>query len=136
MRKQATYLFVENNSISSYIDKEICKDFELIKKPEVVEGGLQAVKFLESWCSKPQDQKESHSLVVFLEAHISELSAPEILNVVQKKKVASKKGLHFFIMSSHIDKRVRSEFNDFDIIGYIEKPLTPEKLESALQKLN
>lgn len=136
MGKADTLLFVENNRISSYIDKEICKEVDLTQNTVVVEGGIKAIEFINNWRIKSKSQNADFPLVVFLEPQVPELNAPEILKFVQDEEWKNQKEVKIFVLASNLNQRVKSELKGFNVLGFIEKPLTVEKLKVALKKLN
>ncbi|MFC3415332.1 response regulator [Algoriphagus hitonicola] len=117
---------VDDDPINNLINKRLLKK---MKYSENIYEFLEAEKALENIASLPPTQ----SIMVFLDINMPVMNGWEFLNeyLIQFENRKDK----IVILSSSIDFQDRQRAMGYDIVsGFLEKPLTLEKIESQMKK--
>jgi CheY-like chemotaxis protein len=117
-------ILVDDDPINNLINKRLISKLDIAPK---IEEYLEAEKAIEKIRTLDVDQK----IFIFLDINMPVMNGWDFLNqyLIEFKKRKDK----IVVLSSSIDFQDRQRAKEFDCVeGFIEKPLTPEKIKSIL----
>ncbi|WP_026135466.1 response regulator [Nafulsella turpanensis] len=95
-------------------------------------NGLEAIQFIQENCRTGMDGKKQCPDIVLLDLNMPVMDGYEFLEEYSKASNLNKQNIRIVVVSSSDSKRDRDRIADFDVSGYIVKPLTEEKLRPFL----
>jgi CheY-like chemotaxis protein len=96
-------------------------------------NGQEALDFISENCLQPKENNKKCPDVVLLDLNMPVMDGYEFLEEYCKSEQLSKQGIRIVVVSSSDSKRDRERTAQFNVSGYIVKPLTEEKLSPFLQ---
>jgi CheY-like chemotaxis protein len=117
-------ILVDDDPINNLINKRLISKLDIAPK---IEEYLEAEKAIEKIRTLDVDQK----IFIFLDINMPVMNGWDFLNqyLIEFKNRKDK----IVVLSSSIDFQDRQRAKEFDCVeGFIEKPLTPEKIKSIL----
>ncbi len=95
-------------------------------------NGQEALDFITENCLQSKESKKKCPDVVLLDLNMPVMDGYEFLEEYSKSVELSKQGIRIIVVSSSDSKRDREKTAQFNVAGYIVKPLTEEKLSPFL----
>ena len=95
-------------------------------------NGLEAIQFIQENCQGGEVPKKRCPDIVLLDLNMPVMDGYEFLEEYSKTPHLNKQKIRIVVVSSSDSKRDRDRIANFDVSGYIVKPLTEEKLRPFL----
>ncbi|MDQ3393323.1 MAG: response regulator [Bacteroidota bacterium] len=119
-------LLVDDDELFNYIHKEILKNLKVAGKIEVAINGREALKFFK------EDNAEQYPDLVLLDIDMPIMNGFEFLqemsdnfkNILETTKV--------IMLTSSLNERDMKKANEYNVSGYLNKPLTIEKFKEII----
>ena len=127
--KLKSTLLVDDDMVSNFVSERIIKSSNITEELKIVSNGHVALKLIEKCVSSNQSCPE----LIFLDINMPVMDAFDFLylyNRIDKKNKGD-----VVILTSSDNPHDIEHLSQFEIVDYINKPLTKEKMESLTQKL-
>lgn len=95
-------------------------------------NGQEALDFITEKCLQSKDGDKKCPDVVLLDLNMPVMDGYEFLEEFNKSEELGKQNIRIVVVSSSDSKRDREKTAQFNVAGYIVKPLTEEKLTPFL----
>lgn len=130
MEEKRRYLIVDddraNNMLCQIILKKTFEGAEIIS----FEDPRAAIDYIQN---KYSDSTGSQSTVLFLDINMPDLTGWEFLDIFKNFDEAIRKQFTIYMLSSSVDSKDKTLASENPLVeGYIEKPLTREKVKKLL----
>ncbi|CAN5223028.1 response regulator [soil metagenome] len=127
MRKIKKVFLVDDDETSNFLNRILLNQLEIFENIEISKNGKEALKKVMS--TKHFDWPE----LILLDINMPVMDGFEFLEEFYKIKPKTKGTTKVIILTSSNSKRDLEKAKNFKIDGYINKPLTIEKLENYLK---
>ncbi len=132
MRKYKRILLIDDDVASLYINRSVLQDLDIVEHIDVVTNGSSAINYFGERHAHP----ESWPDIILLDISMPIKDGFEVLAESRKHGYFQGKSPKIIMLTSSnriIDHLKASEYG---VVDYLTKPLTAEKLISALSKLD
>lgn|SRR5690554_1339138 len=130
-RKYKCTLVVDDDPISCFINQKILELTKITQQVKIVHNGAEAIKFIRNSIQEPPDKQTLPDLI-FLDLNMPVMNGFEFLSVFQGFPTAYRKEVKIVVLTSSNNIADRKKAKDFNVAGYINKPLTIESARSLL----
>ncbi len=121
-----TVLLVDDDKIVSFLTANSIKKSPTVDNVEVAYNGLEAINFLESSTNHPD--------FILLDISMPIMDGFEFLDTYYKKGLNKKSKIAIYTSSiEEADKEKAKQYSD--VIDFILKPLSADKLQEVIEKL-
>jgi CheY-like chemotaxis protein len=134
MRKLSSILLVDDDNASNFLNKTLIEDLEVAEKVVISKNGREALNFISSCSLQLSDAKESLPEVILLDLNMPVMDGFEFLEEFEKLKINSSKSVLIFLLTSSSNSRDIEKARQYTVAGYLNKPLTEEKVIGILDK--
>ena len=132
MAEDSTILLAEDNSDDIELIKRMFEKNRIGNKLIVIQEGEEVLDYLFRQGSYEGRQYSRPSLIL-LSLNLPKLGGVEILEKISENRKTS--AIPVLVLIAHETEKILVDESGLDIEGYIQKPLTLEKLEKAVEKL-
>ena len=129
MKKINSLLIVDNDPISNMLTSMLFSDFYSHIQISISENGEQALEEIKDCLQKEENCPD----VIFLDVEMPAMDGFEFLD---KLEAHNKNDLPIVMLTSSLHERNQEKAGKYNIKALIEKPLTEEKIERALNELS
>jgi CheY-like chemotaxis protein len=131
--KQVEYIvLIDDDDITNRLHCMLLEDLNVAKSIHVATEGEEALDFLDQLFE--EKQLEPKCCLVFLDINMPGLSGFELLEAIaQREKLAQ--ALQVYLLTSSSSRRDIDMAARYDVAGYLDKPLTEEKIRQAMLSL-
>ena len=124
------YLVVDDDQINNMICRKIIQKTILGSEVQTFTDPDTALIYIKSSFSR----KEAPKTIVFLDINMPAITGWEFLDSFERFDTRVKESLVIFMLSSSVDPNDRQRaLNNPNVTGYVEKPLTIEKVLDLLE---
>ncbi|NQY68859.1 MAG: response regulator [Flavobacteriales bacterium] len=117
-------LLVDDDYVSNFVSKKVIKDNFNIEVVESVSNSIEAMVFL--------DEKEGTPDLILLDINMPMITGFEFLDWYRKSAHVGKAKI--LMLSSILGGSAQEEYEKLDdVMGFIEKPLTKDKISKYLE---
>ena len=135
MKQIKNILLVDDDEITNFLNSQLIEGKEVAENVHTVLNGQEALDYLKKHCIDRSNGERCPS-VIFLDLNMPVMDGFEFLEKFNYLEEIDKNGLPVFILTSSENKSDVSKAERFNVTGYISKPLTTEKVDFAIQKVN
>lgn len=125
-------LLVDDDPINGFLNAQLISRLGIANSVKTTSNALEAVEFIRQCCIL--EEGEFNSMLIFLDIHSSTYNGIEFLNLVNSMTNKVFEKVQIINLSSSMGKVDIDKGAGPNIFGYIEKPLTSEKLQKLLAK--
>ncbi len=135
MGKFQKILLVDDDETSNYIAEHIITKLAVTDELSFCKNGKEAIDFLKQEMNKPHP---IYPDVIFLDIKMPVMGGFQFLEAFSELSIeaGTKEDIKIIILTSSDNPSDVEKSNAFTINGYIDKPLTKEKLKNSLTKLS
>lgn len=126
MRKLKKIFLIDDDETSNFLNNILLNQMNIVEKIEISKNGKEALKKVKS--SQDLDWPE----VILLDINMPVMDGFEFLEEFSKINKSSGK-TKVIILTSSDSKRDLEKAKNYKIAGYLNKPLTKEKLENIFK---
>lgn len=122
-------LLVDDDMVSNFVSERIIKVANITDELKIVSNGHAALKYIEKCAASNQLCPE----LIFLDINMPVMDAFDFLYLYGRIDKKNKGAV--VILTSSDNPHDIEHLSQFEIIDYINKPLTTEKMEGLMKKL-
>ncbi len=134
MKKLKNVWLVDDDSITNFINKSIISENEISENIYTAENGMEALEMLRRYC-KENRTSEICSSVVFLDLNMPLMDGFEFLQMFGNMDEFQDQCIPIVVLTSSENSSDIERAKQFNVNGYLCKPLTPEKVNTILSKV-
>lgn len=118
-------LLVDDDIISNTVTRRLLENSNVAEQISIVTDGYEALEYI-------MDRTKATPELIFLDISMPVMDGFKFLKRFANTKTAAKKVTRVIILSQFYRENDIKEIAAFDeVIGYMPKPLTPDKIEQA-----
>lgn len=121
-------LLVDDDEVSNFLTAEIISKSHISAWTHAVRNGEQALRYLRE---NLENGKQAADLI-FLDLNMPVMDGFQFLEAFQKMPDRIRLRMKVIILTSSSSQSDMMRANEYPIVAYINKPLTPEKLKPIL----
>ncbi|MDQ3394791.1 MAG: response regulator [Bacteroidota bacterium] len=125
-------LLVDDDDTSNFINKLVLKGMNISPEIEVSTNGEDALEYLIKSC-RENSNTECHTLIL-LDINMPVMNGFEFLDAIKNNPEIDDKDLHVCMLTSSTNPDDIKRAKTYNIQGYLDKPLTPEKIKKVLNE--
>ena len=125
-------LLVDEDPINGFFNAQLISRLGIANSVKTTSNGLEAVEFIRQCCFS--EEGEVNTILILLDIYSGAYSGMEILDIVSSMTYKVFEKIEIINLSSSLDKMDTEKAEESNILGFIEKPLTSEKLQKLLAK--
>jgi CheY-like chemotaxis protein len=136
MKKIKNLLIVDDDAVSSYLIESTIEDMGIADKVVKAYNGLQALQFLEAnFGALNASNQEFSSLLILLDLNMPVMNGFEFLEQFSTQYASIKDKVAICVLSSSSAPRDLLKARQYNVAGYIAKPLSEENFMPILEKV-
>lgn len=132
MKKISNILFIDDDQITCYLNKSIVEEMQVADNILCMDDEQQALDFLKAQCAKRNSGEEDCPELVFIDLNMPFLNAFEFLESLDNYPEIDIEKLFIVLLTSSWHSRDVEKAKNYKIQGYLNKPLTSEKLREVV----
>ncbi|WMJ75012.1 response regulator [Cytophagaceae bacterium ABcell3] len=122
-------LLVDDDNINNYLNARLIKKLRITDNVKISLNGAEALKYLSS-----ENKGGNCPSLIFLDINMPVMNGFEFLDQFRKEKLCASDPVIIMLTTSTNDKDVEIIKKDASVAGFINKPLTEDKLKGILDK--
>lgn len=123
-------VLVDDNQFNNYINKNLIKDLGITNEIQIVHDGLEALKLVQEYSNS-----DSFPDLILLDIVMPTLNGIEFMNVYNTINLSRNTSRpRIIVLTSTEDTKQIDEIKKLGVDDIIVKPLTQEKIFSAIKK--
>lgn len=124
-------LLIDDDFITNFLHANLLNKMQFCKNIKATENPEEALKFLETCFA---DKKGYKSLLILLDINMPGLDGFEFLDHLNSQTAIPIQKIDVIIVSSSIHRVDKERAERYQILDYIAKPLTSDKLKAAIER--
>lgn len=124
-------LLVDDDYVDNHLNKLLIENQAITKEIVIARNGQEALDMIKNM----HIQSNREAILVFLDLNMPVMDGFEFLNELEKDKPLIANNLFIVILTSSTNQKDVERAKCFPIYGYIDKPLTKEKLMPLVSTL-
>jgi len=126
-------LLVDDDPVSNYINKMVIADIEKIEHSHDALNGADALQFIQAQCESDNGDENFCPDLILLDLNMPVMDGFEFLKTFQNLSFRNKEDVKIIVLTSSTNPQDLERVSDFNVAGYLNKPLTQENLDAALE---
>jgi CheY-like chemotaxis protein len=125
-------LVVDDDPISVWLQIEVIRTSPEISHTHEASNGEVALQFIKDHCDVIPPIKALCPDLVFLDLNMPVMDGFEFLEAFKKSSIANKEKIKIVVVTSSSNPMDKQRLAPYNIWKFINKPLTPEKVQNLL----
>lgn len=125
-------LLVDDDPVSNYINRLVISDLDNIGHAHDAKNGADAIKFIDDHC---HNEDFNCPDLILLDLNMPVMDGFEFLKSFKEMAFKQKKDVTIVILTSSTNPKDIERAAEFNVHGYINKPLTAEHLDAVLDQI-
>lgn len=130
MKKLKCVLLVDDDSINNFINERLIKKIDLTEEVNISLNGKEALEYLLKRSSEGKNVPE----LILLDINMPVMDGFEFLDSFQKLELPNKNSIIIVMLTTSTNPSDTERLENTGVAGYINKPLTEQKLKDAITK--
>ena len=131
MQKLRSVLLVDDDPTNNFLNQRLLKRLDVAEQVVVAENGQAALALLQP--AGPDDTALGFPSLILLDIQMPIMNGIEFLQAYQLLPLDARRHTTVVVLSTSVDARDLSQLDELPAAGRINKPLTPEKIATALK---
>jgi CheY-like chemotaxis protein len=132
VKKIPCTLLVDDDPVSCYINSAMLSLSGLSHHVHAVNNGADALDFIEENCANDPVSPDCPNIVL-LDLNMPVMDGFQFLEAFEASSSNRKSKIGVVILTSSNDPKDIEKIKNYNVLGYLNKPLSPEKLQSVLE---
>jgi CheY-like chemotaxis protein len=128
IKKLACILLVDDDQTTNYLNKLLLTRLDLGEQLLVAQNGLEALNLLREHC-----HTEECSVLILLDVKMPVMDGFGFLEAYNQLPEANKKAIIIVMLTTSLHPQDIERVRQYNIAGFVSKPLTEEKINDILQ---
>ena len=130
MNKIKCARLIDDDSINNFINERLLKKLNIADTIKVVLNGEEAIKYIHQTCSAEQPCPE----LILLDINMPVMDGFEFLKEYKNLDFKNKKSIIIIMLTTSTNPNDTERLNDSGASGYVNKPLTEQKLLDIMKQ--
>jgi len=131
MKKIPCTLLVDDDPVSCYINSTLLALSGMSSHVHTVYSGEDALDFIAKNCAKLPSESDCPNIIL-LDLNMPVMDGFQFLDALEASSMQSKSKIGIVILTSSTNPRDLEKIKQYNVLGYLNKPLSPEKLQNVL----
>jgi len=127
MTKIKNILLVDDDDTSNFINKLVLRSMAIAGEIIVSTNGEDALDYLKNESLKKKSGE--YPTLILLDINMPIMNGFEFLDAIKNSPEINDKDLHVCMLTSSTNPEDIRRAKEYNIYGYLDKPLTPEKIK-------
>jgi CheY-like chemotaxis protein len=140
MRKLNKVLIVDDDNASSYLTRIVLEEMDITDRVYTVETGEEALDFVKKNAvpTNPPggDNADEYPNLIFLDINMPVMDGFEFLDHFETLHSSNLTNFHVVLLTTSINERDVEKAKKYNILSYMEKPITEEKINVIILKIS
>ena len=124
-------LFIDDDKATNFFNRKIAQNYGKFSTIEIVQSGMEGIDFLKNCGSAGKTKPD----LIFLDINMPAMNGWEFLNSFKELDQAVKLDIEIVLLSTSKESEDIEKFkNDDNLVEFIKKPLTQDKIDSLCHK--
>jgi CheY-like chemotaxis protein len=133
MRMLNFLMLIDDNEITNFYHEDLIRDMQIAREFKIYNSSTTALDYLKKVIDKEATQPD----LILLDIKMPDLDGFDLLHELEDYSIESTEKMNIIILTSSTLKRDREMADRFPFLkGFMEKPLTEDKVKALLEKLN
>lgn len=129
MQKLTCTLLVDDDQTTNYLNQLLIKRLDVTDKLLVALNGQEALKLLEMHC---QQASPECPMLILLDVKMPVMNGFEFLEAYAQLPLPNKQAIIIVVLTTSLHPQDVSRLETFSTAGFLNKPLTREKMDAIL----
>jgi CheY-like chemotaxis protein len=135
MQQIKTVLLIDDDTISSWLNKTMLERTQLIETIETIDAGQSAIDYLQQSCSDPLAGRTNCPDLILLDLDMPVVNGFDVLEALQKSEnCAWLISDRIIVLTTTINPKDLEKAKSYHIYDFLVKPLTESKIVNVLQE--
>jgi len=130
MHKLSCALLVDDDQTTNYLNQMLLKRLAVTDKLLVALNGQEALNLLEAHC---EEASLEHPMLILLDIKMPVMNGFEFLEAYAQLSFPHKQAIIIVMLTTSLHPQDVNRMDQFKIAGFLNKPLTKEKVDTILQ---
>lgn len=126
-------LLIDDDSVSNFLNEMALQEMNFSDQVHISQNGKEALTYLNTICCKGKDGKNLCPDFIFLDINMPVMDGFQFLEEFQKLPISKRKSIPIVMLTSSNASSDLDRARQYNIDGYIVKPLCKEKVEKVLK---
>ncbi|WP_224998530.1 response regulator [Cesiribacter sp. SM1] len=136
MKKINNIIFIEDDEITCFLNKAIVEEMEVAENVHCLDDEEAALEYLKEQCSNRSAGADPCPELIFLDLNLPFLNAFEFLERLERMPEIEVERLFIVLLTASWDVRDMEKAKQYNIQGFLNKPLTHEKIQQVILTFN
>jgi CheY-like chemotaxis protein len=131
MNKINCVLLVEDDRVTNFLNERIIRGLKITDTIKITNNGYDAMNFIREFAS---ENLNSCPEIILLDLNMPGVDGFEFMNTFKKMKFVNQQNIRIIVLTTSVHEHDIKQIIGDKNIGYINKPLSEEKLLGELWK--
>ncbi len=131
MNRISCTLLVDDDQINNFINQRLIEELVITSELNLVNNGLEALDYLKENCYAENKCPE----LILLDINMPVMDGFEFLQEFTELSFPNKEKVKIVMLTTSTSQKDLEKLENFQVAGYINKPLTEEKILELVDKL-
>lgn len=136
MKKINNVLFIEDDEITCFLNKSLVEEMQVAENVHCLDDEERALEYLKKQCSNRMAGEKPCPELIFLDLNLPFLNAFEFLERLENYPDIEVEHLFIVLLTASWDMRDMEKAKKYRIQGFLNKPLTHEKIKEVVINFN
>lgn len=130
MKKLNCVLLIDDDNINNYLNERLIKKVNITEEVRIVLNGKEAIDYLSGI---NEDNAQKMPELILLDINMPVMDGFEFLQAFKQLESKDKDSVIIVMLTTSTSPNDTKRLNDSGVAGYINKPLTENKLKEVLE---
>lgn len=135
MRKINNIIIIQDDEADCLLNRSLVEEMQLANNVHCLDDEQQALPFLIQCCAAPEDPELQPTALVFLDINLPFLNVYDFLKNLENAPGIDPDKVFVVLLTASWDLNDIERAKHYQINGYLNKPLTQEKLQDVVVRM-